>query len=176
MDRLISYILHNGLPALFLFIFLEYACFPISSEVILPFSGYISKVNDISFPIIFLISLVAGLLGTLVCYGIGYIFGYKLINAINGRFPSMESKFNKSFAFFNRHGSFAVCLGRIIPLVRTYISFVAGIAKMNFLRYVVFSTIGIGLWNFVLICAVPVLNYINIISKFETKPYKNEIP
>lgn len=151
MDRLISFILHNGLPALFLIIFLEYACFPISSEVILPFCGFISTINSISFPLIFLISLIAGLLGTLVCYGIGYLFGYKLINAINGRFPSMENKFNKSFAFFNKYGSFAVCFGRMIPLIRTYISFVAGIAKMNGLRYIIFSAMGIGLWNFILI-------------------------
>ena len=151
MDRLISYILHNGLPALFLVIFLEYACFPISSEIVLPFCGFISNMNSISFPFIFLISLVAGVLGTLVCYAIGYVFGYKLINAISGRFPSMEEKINKSFVFFNKYGSFAVCLGRMIPLVRTYISFVAGITRLDFLRYTIFSSLGIGIWNFILI-------------------------
>lgn len=151
MERIFDFILHNGLPALFFIIFLEYACFPISSEVVLPFCGFISKVNELSFPLIFGISVVAGVLGTLVCYGIGYIFGYKLVNAISGRFPSMEKKFNKSFSFFNNYGSFAVCFGRMIPLVRTYISFVAGITKLNLLRYIIFTTIGIGIWNFVLI-------------------------
>jgi len=167
MDRLISYILHNGLPALFLVIFLEYACFPISSEVILPFCGFISKINSVSFPVIFLISVIAGVLGTLVCYGIGYILGYKLINAISGRFPTMEGKLNRSFIFFNKYGSFAVCLGRMIPLVRTYISFVAGITKMNFLRYTVFSALGISLWNFVLIwLGFKLGDNIDIISKW----------
>lgn len=151
MERIFDFLLHNGLPALFFIVFLEYACFPISSEVVLPFCGFMSKINELSFPLVLGISILAGVLGTLVCYGIGYLFGYKLVNAISGRFPSMENKFNKSFAFFNKYGSFAVCLGRMIPLVRTYISFVAGITRLNLLRYIIFSTIGIGIWNFVLI-------------------------
>lgn len=151
MDRILDFLLHNGLPALFFIVFLEYACFPISSEVVLPFCGFMSKINELSFSLVLGISIFAGIIGTLVCYGIGYLFGYKLVNVISGRFPSMENKFNKSFAFFNKYGSFAVCLGRMIPLVRTYISFVAGITKLNLLRYIIFSTIGIGIWNFVLI-------------------------
>ncbi len=132
-------------------ILLEYTCFPIFSEILLPFCGIISSLNNISFLNVFSLSLVAGIFGALICYAIGYLGGYKFINIISGRFPVVEEKLNKSFVFFNKYGSITICIGRLFPLVRTYISFVAGITRQNLVKYMIFSTLGIGLWNFILI-------------------------
>ncbi len=151
MDKIFAFIIHNGLMAVFLIIMLEYACFPVSSEIVLPFAGALSKNNDIPYIILLLISIPAGLIGTTICYLLGYAGGHRLINCITRKFPSTMTGFDYSYSFFDRHGRFAVCVARVIPLCRTYIAFVAGATKQNFSDFLVFSFIGITIWNSVLI-------------------------
>lgn len=150
MNKIITFITNNGLLAIFIIILLEYACFPVSSEVILPFAGAFSRNNDTPYILLLLISIPAGLIGTSLCYLCGYFGGYKLISYITRRFPSTQKSFDYSFQFFDNHGKAAVCVGRIIPLCRTYIAFVAGATKQRYLDFIVYSFIGIALWNSIL--------------------------
>jgi membrane protein DedA with SNARE-associated domain len=140
-----------GLIAMFLIIMLEYACFPVSSEIVLPLSGAMASINNTHFLVILPLSILAGLLGTGVCYTVGWFGGGAIINAIKRKFPKSEKSLNASYDKFQASGASAVCIGRVIPLVRTYIAFVAGAARLKPSVYFPASLLGITIWNTLLI-------------------------
>lgn len=151
MQTLTQFIADYGLIAMILIIFLEYACFPVSSEIILPFSGAMASASNISFLVILPLSVIAGLLGTSICYGFGRLGGNAILDCICNKFPKTKKSINSSKDKFEYYGNPAVLFGRMIPLCRTYIAFIAGTAKQPFKEYLVFSAIGIAIWNTVLI-------------------------
>ncbi len=151
MSFFINLIYKYGLLAMFIMILLEYACFPVSSEIVLPFSGAVASMNHISFFVIIPVSVVAGLIGTSICYLIGLFGGAPLIEKIKRKFPKTQKGLDNSYAKFEKYGSTAVCVGRVIPICRTYIAFIAGAVKQNYLVFFVSSAIGITTWNIILI-------------------------
>jgi len=140
-----------GLIAMFIIIMLEYACFPVSSEIVLPFSGAVASMNHTSFLVILPLSVIAGLIGTGFCYTVGWFGGGALLNAIKKRFPKTGKGINSSYEKFQKNGAAAVCIGRVIPLIRTYIALVAGATKLNPVTYFTYSLLGITVWNTILI-------------------------
>lgn len=151
MNSLIQLISQYGLIAMFLIIMLEYACFPVSSEIVLPFSGAVASINQTPFLVILPLSILAGLIGTGICYVVGWFGGGAIINAIKHKFPKSVKPIDASYDKFKANGSSAVCIGRVIPLVRTYIALIAGSAKMNPVSYFTSSLLGITVWNTLLI-------------------------
>ncbi len=151
MDSLLQLISQYGLIAMFLIIMLEYACFPVSSEIVLPFSGAVASINHTPFLVILPLSVLAGLIGTGICYAVGWFGGGAILNAIKLKFPKSVKPINASYDKFMGNGSSAVCIGRVIPLVRTYIALVAGSAKMKPIPYFTSSLLGITIWNTLLI-------------------------
>lgn len=136
-----------GLTALFILILLEYACFPVSSEVVLPLAGLMGARHGMSFPVLVLASTIAGLGGTSLTYGIGRFGGSPMLEKAMHRFPSLEKPILSSYRTFGDHGKSAVFLSRVIPLCRTYIGFVAGAMKQSLASYLLCSAFGILLWN-----------------------------
>lgn len=151
MGFLSELIYDYGLIAMFLIIMLEYACFPVSSEIILPLSGAVASLSNIHFLVILPLSVIAGLIGTGICYTVGWFGGGAIINAIKKRFPKTEKSLDSSYEKFHENGASAVCIGRVIPLVRTYIALVAGAAKLRPSAYFSASLLGITIWNTLLI-------------------------
>jgi len=151
MSFFTNLIYEQGLFAMFIIIFFEYACFPISSEIVLPFSGAVASIQHISFFVILPLSILAGLLGTGFCYMVGRFGGGAFINSITKRFPKTKKGIQSATDKFDRHGTLAVCIARVIPLCRTYIALIAGAAKQNPITYFVASFIGITVWNTILI-------------------------
>ena len=151
MKLLTSLLKQYGLFGLCLMIFLEYACFPISSEIVLPFCGAFAKSYEISFFYLIPGSVLAGLLGTSLCYAIGRIGGPKILTFLKTRFPKTQKGIAASEKKMEQYGAFAVCFGRLIPLCRTYIAFIAGSVKQPFHQYLAYSFFGITIWNCVLI-------------------------
>lgn len=151
MDFFTNLVYQYGLFAMFFLILIEYACFPISSEIVLPFSGAVASLQHIPFFFVLPVSVAAGLIGTSICYAIGYWGGAHLIEKITNRFPKSKKGIDASCRKFDKNGSKAVCLGRLIPICRTYIAFAAGIAKQKFSLFLTASFIGISIWNFILI-------------------------
>jgi len=136
---------------MFLIILAEYACFPLSSEIVLPFSGAAASLQHIHYFTILSLSVLAGLIGTSFCYTVGRLGGGALINRLVIKFPKTEKGIAASQAKFKQYGNLAVCFGRLIPICRTYIAFIAGAAGQNLLTYLFSSFIGITVWNAVLI-------------------------
>lgn len=151
MSFFTNLIYEYGLIAMFFLILIEYACFPVSSEIVLPFSGAVASIQHVSYFVIIAVSVVAGLIGTSFCYAIGRYGGVPLIDKIKKKFPSSAKGLDNSFAKFNKYGQIAVCVGRVIPICRTYIAFVAGAVKQPYGSFLTSSGIGITIWNMLLI-------------------------
>lgn len=151
MHSIVHYLNTYGLYAMFFIILLEYACFPISSEIVLPLSGAIALTQHVSFLFVLLLSLIAGLIGTSICYLIGKIGGSRLLSFLSRRHDKIQKGIDFSYKKFDQYGTSAVLFGRMIPLCRTYIAFVAGATKQSYLRFLGASAIGIFLWNTLLI-------------------------
>jgi membrane protein DedA with SNARE-associated domain len=151
MELVIELFEKYGLIAIFLLIFIEYACFPLPSEIILPFAGATAVQINEKFAVILLMSIIAGLLGSLICYYIGYFGGRPIIDKLIQKFPKMSRGMQVSEQYFNKYSVVSVCLCRVIPLCRTYISFVSGICRQNVVVFLISSSIGIAVWNTVLI-------------------------
>jgi len=151
MELLTSLLKKYGLLGLCLMILLEYACFPISSEIVLPFCGAFAKTYEISFFYLIPGSVLAGLLGTSFCYAIGRIGGTRVLTYLKRRFPKTEKGIAASEKKMEQYGAFAVCFGRVIPLCRTYIAFIAGSVKQPFRQFLAYSFFGITVWNCILI-------------------------
>ena len=151
MELLTVLLKKYGLLGLCLMILLEYACFPISSEIVLPFCGAFAKSYDISFFLLIPGSVLAGLLGTSLCYVVGRTGGARVLTFLKTRFPKTEKGIAASEEKMERYGALAVCFSRVIPLCRTYIAFIAGSMKQPYRQFLAYSFFGITVWNCLLI-------------------------
>lgn len=151
MDFITNFINDYGLLAMFLIIMLEYACFPVSSEIVLPFSGAFASANNINYFVLLPLSIIAGLIGTGFCFFVGWYGGGAILQAITRKFPKSKKGLDAANQKFIEHGAAAVCLGRVIPLIRTYIALIAGASKLNPVTYFAASALGITVWNTLLI-------------------------
>jgi len=151
MELITSLLKKYGLAGLFLIIFLEYACFPISSEIVLPFCGAFAKSYDISFFLLIPGSILAGLTGTSLCYLVGRIGGTKVLTFLKTKFPKTEKGISAAEEKMEQFGALAVCFGRVIPLCRTYIAFIAGSIRQPYRQFLTYSFLGITVWNCLLI-------------------------
>ena len=140
-----------GLLAMFILITLEYACFPISSEFVLPFCGAVASASHKDFLTLLLLSILGGLTGTGICYLAGWFGGGLLLSKITRRFPKSQKGIALARESFKKHGALTVCIGRVIPLIRTYIALVAGAARLDPVSYFCASLLGISIWNTLLI-------------------------
>ena len=151
MELFTSLFQKYGLFGLCLMILLEYACFPISSEIVLPFCGAFAKTYGFSFFLLIPGSVLAGLIGTSFCYAIGRIGGTRVLSALKSRFPKTRKGIEASEEKMERFGNLAVCFGRVIPLCRTYIAFIAGSVGQPYRQFLSYSFFGITVWNCLLI-------------------------
>ena len=151
LDTIISTIQGFGYPGVFLAVFLEYSCLPLPSEVLLPFIGLLASYGNFNFIGVIALSTIAGLLGSTLCYTIGYFGGSPIINWLCSKSSGAKKSFNKLDLFLDKYGKPAVFLSRLLPLTRTYISLAVGAVKMSYSQFILYSFGGITIWNIVLI-------------------------
>lgn len=130
-----------GLPAVFLLMILESACIPIPSEAIMLFAGFSVSKGELT-----LVGVVAaGVLGNLVGSSIAYAAGYygRLDLLERNRLIHVNHKhLERADRWFERYGSATVFFSRMLPIVRTFISLPAGVARMPFWRFSVLTLLG----------------------------------
>lgn len=151
MDFFTNLIYEYGMIAMFFLILIEYACFPVSSEIVLPFSGAVAASQGISYPVILAASVLAGLIGTSVCFIVGKKGGNLVILKIQKKYPKSKASFEKCYDKFQKQGVTFVCVSRVVPLCRTYVAFVAGALNLKYSSFCIASLAGISLWNALLI-------------------------
>src|SRR3990172_10037503 len=133
---------------------LESACIPIPSEVTMPFSGFLAGQGKLNFALVVLSGTFGNLVGSLIAYFFGW-WGQEIVvrNAIRrwGKFFLIsEYDLDRSTVWFNRYGEIIVFVSRVLPVVRTFISLPAGIARMNLWKFIIYTTFGSFIWSFVL--------------------------
>ncbi|MFA6308138.1 MAG: DedA family protein [Clostridia bacterium] len=131
---------------------IESACIPLPSEIILPIGG--KMVADGIIGHLFwanLAAAVGSIAGSLLAYYVGYYGGRPFILKYGKYFLVHEKNFVKAEKTFNKYGEAAVGFGRLLPIIRTFISLPAGIARMDIKKFLIFSLIGMIPWNFLLI-------------------------
>lgn len=140
-----------GYLGIFIATAFEYACFPVSSEILLPFIGYSVFLGRMSYFAAVFSSTLGAFFGCSFCYGLGR-FGVRFIEGkVYDKFPSLKEGIKKAEGYFNKIGRQSVFFGRLMPIVRTYISFPAGMAKMKYSTFLFFSILGAFVWNIILI-------------------------
>ena len=150
-DYITNVIENYGLIAIFIVIALEYACFPVPSELVLPLSGAVAAQGKFNFWAVYLLSIAAGLVGSWLCYGIGRYGGVPILQKIERKFPKFGGGIQIAKGKFEKYSTLSVGICRVVPLCRTYISFVAGLAQQNLLTFTLASGLGISIWNAILV-------------------------
>lgn len=126
---------------------LESADIPIPSEIIMPFSGFIVFTGRLSFwPVVFC-GAFGNLLGSLLGYAIGYFGGRPFIEKYGKYFLLSTHETEKAEHWFAKYGTATVFFSRMLPIVRTFISTPAGIAKMNLKKFCLFTFLGAIPWS-----------------------------
>lgn len=141
----------GGLPAVFLLMLLESACIPIPSEATMLFAGFAVTDAAASHHHLTLVGIVvAGVLGNLVgswvAYAVGYFGRIELVEAHGHRLHIKPSHVAWADRWFTRYGGVSVFFSRMLPVVRTFISLPAGIARMSFWRFTVLTIAGCLPW------------------------------
>jgi len=129
---------------------LESAGILIPSEVVLPFSGFLASTGRFVFWVVVLVATVGNLVGSIILFFIGKSGGRWILDRYGKYILISRHEIEVGDEWFKKHGVKAVFFGRILPIVRTFISLPAGIAKMNFGKFIIFTFIGALPWNFAL--------------------------
>lgn len=145
----LSVISSSGYVGIFVLMLLESSSFPIPSEVILPFSGYLASQGNLNLWLIVFVATLAALAGSLIDYYLGLLLGLERIKNLR-YLPIKESQLDSAVRWFDRYGPEAVLGVRMIPGFRTLISFPAGIVRMNKAKFLFYTAFGCILWNTVL--------------------------
>jgi membrane protein DedA with SNARE-associated domain len=141
-----------GLAGIFLLMAPESACIPIPSEPTMLFAGFAASDGAYPWWAAALVATVANLVGSWVAYGAGYYGRIELLE--RNRLVHISPKHLAwADSFFQRHGDKAVFFGRMLPIVRTFISLPAGLARMPFRRFSVLTFLGALPWNAGLVLA-----------------------
>lgn len=146
-----NFIEEYGLISIFIIVMLEYANLPLPSEVVLPFVGIMVSKGNIGFEIAVIISIIGGLVGSITNYLLGLYFGKPVIKYLLENHPKTKNSIKSSTWWIKKYGKLSVMLARVVPLARTFISIPAGMTKMNIGSFLLYSSIGISIWNTVLI-------------------------
>jgi membrane protein DedA with SNARE-associated domain len=130
---------------------IESASIPIPSELIMPFAGWM-LIRDQSLPVAY--TLVAGVYGALGCvigsviaYGVGMWGGRPLLEKYGKYILISHHDLDLADRWFNRYGSWSIFLSRLLPVVRTFISLPAGIARMHFVKFLIYTFVGSFIWS-----------------------------
>lgn len=130
---------------------IESATIPLPSEIIMPFSGYLVSQGRFTLLGISLAGALGCLLGSILAYAVGFYGGEpvvrKLIRKYGKYFLIHEYELDEATHWFKKHGSLITFIARLLPVIRTFISLPAGIAKMNFPRFAFYAFTGSLIWS-----------------------------
>ena len=128
---------------------------PIPSEVILTFGGFMTTTSNMSIFGVIVVSTIGSVAGAIVLYGIGVLLNVdrleKMVDKWGHILRFTSKDIHKANAWFQRFGVWAIFFGRLVPLVRSLISIPAGMSRMNFGIFLLFTTVGTLIWNTILV-------------------------
>jgi membrane protein DedA with SNARE-associated domain len=148
-----------GYLAIFFLTVLESACVPMPSEVTLGLGGALASGaviagthGDLNLGLVILVGTLGSVVGSLIAYAVGRTGGRTLVNRFGRYVLVSHSEVDRVERWFRGRGEWAVLYGRVIPVVRTFVSLPAGLARMNVARFVALTTVGVAAWVTLLSC------------------------
>lgn len=150
ITALVNTVGNMGYTGIIVLMFLESSFFPFPSEVVMPPAGYLACTGALSLPLVLMSGVAGSLLGALFNYWLSFRFGRPFFLKYGRHFGVTESVLDKADIFFERHGHISTFIGRLVPVIRQYISLPAGIAGMNLNRFCLYTSLGAGIWVAVL--------------------------
>src|SRR6476469_6131833 len=152
---------------------IESAMIPLPSELILPYAGFLvsdpTQLEPLTrspwdFWIVVVVATIGNTIGSLIAYAIGAYGGRPFLERYGRYLLIRPHEIEIADAFFAKHGAATVFIGRLLPIVRTFISFPAGVARMPIVPFIAYSTAGAFLWSILLVYAGTVLgkNWVDI--------------
>ncbi|MFZ5366379.1 MAG: DedA family protein [Patescibacteria group bacterium] len=140
-----------GYPAIFILMTLESALIPIPSEVTMPFAGFLVGLGKMNFLAVVLVGGLGNLVGSLAVYALGFWGQEKVVRrAVRsyGKYLLINlEEVDQAERWFRAHGGKIAFFSRLLPIVRTFISLPAGIAKMNVIKFSLYTLTGSLIWS-----------------------------
>ena len=126
---------------------IESACIPLPSEIILPFAGYLVFMHKLGLFPVAVAGAVGCVVGSVVAYAAGAYGGRPLVEKYGKYILISRHDLDMADRWFARYGTIIVFTGRLLPVIRTFISLPAGIARMNFIKFIMYTFIGSFIWS-----------------------------
>lgn len=138
-------------PGVVVLMAIESACIPLPSELVMPLAGWM-LIKEHSLPATY--TLVAGIYGALgntigsaIAYGVGMWGGRPLLEKYGRYILMLKQDLDHADRWFDKRGSWSIFVSRLLPVVRTYISLPAGIARMHFIKFLIYTFLGSFIWS-----------------------------
>jgi membrane protein DedA with SNARE-associated domain len=147
---IVGFISTGGYASVILLMAIQSACIPIPSEVIMPLAGYALAHTQLDLIILATVASLASNLGSIPAYWVGARGGRPMVERYGSYLLLSRRDLDLVDRFFDRYGSITVLIGRMLPIVRTFIAFPAGVAKMNLLRFHIYTFVGSWPWCYAL--------------------------
>lgn len=147
---IVDWVKSMGYAGIFIMTMVESTFIPIPAEITMIPAGYLVQQGEMNGIIMMLCAISGTLTGALINYAIAYHLGRRLIMRYGKYFFMPEHKLIKMEHYFDKHGSISTFIGRLLPGVRHYISFPAGLARMKLKLFILFTTLGGSIWLLIL--------------------------
>lgn len=139
-----------GYFGILLLMILESANIPIPSEIIMPFSGFLVSIGKLNFLAVVIVGAAGNLIGSLLSYFLAYVYGEKGINFVMKLFFSHPAHLETAKRWFVKFGPLSAFIGRFLPVIRTFISFPAGMFRVNLAIFSGLTFVGSFIWSLML--------------------------
>ena len=140
----------GGYGGIFLLMALESMCFPIPSEIVLPFGGWLAFEGKMDWILVSLAGTAGCVAGSVVAYWAGMKGGRPFICRYGKYVFLNEGHLDSTERWFKKYGTTMIFLTRVLPIVRTFISLPAGMARMDFKKFIILTAVGSAIWCFAL--------------------------
>ena len=150
LAALVALIASGGYVSVFILMAIQSACIPLPSELIMPLAGYALGHTQLQLILLATVASLGSNLGSIPAYWVGAKGGRPMVERFGGYVLLSRRDLDLCDHFFSKYGSITVLVGRMLPIVRTFIALPAGIAKMNQVKFHVYTFIGSWPWCYVL--------------------------
>jgi membrane protein DedA with SNARE-associated domain len=142
-----TFIDKTGYVSVFVLMIMESMVFPIPSEAVMPFAGFLIAESKFTFALVILFSTAGSITGSLLSYWIGRYGGTPFIDRFGKYLLLNRDDLTATEKYFNKYGEATIFICRFIPVVRHLISIPAGTGRMNLVKFAIYTIAGAGMWN-----------------------------